>query len=101
MVNEEANLKKVLGLKDAIGIAIGQIIGAGIMSITGIAIGLTGTGVPLAFLLSSIFMLIITIPLAVLGSVLPTTGGMYISIQVGCYLRTRVLFICSYSHSVI
>lgn len=54
MVNEEADLKKVLGLKDAIGIAIGQIIGAGIMSITGIAIGLTGTGVPLAFLLSSI-----------------------------------------------
>ncbi|MBP1961595.1 amino acid permease [Paenibacillus aceris] len=76
-MNEEANLKKVLGLKDAIGIAIGQIIGAGIMSITGIAIGLTGTGVPLAFLLSSIFMLVITIPLAVLGSVLPTTGGMY------------------------
>nr|WP_240159906.1 amino acid permease [Paenibacillus aceris] len=70
-------MKKVLGLKDAIGIAIGQIIGAGIMSITGIAIGLTGTGVPLAFLLSSIFMLVITIPLAVLGSVLPTTGGMY------------------------
>ncbi|MBA2938305.1 amino acid permease [Paenibacillus sp. CGMCC 1.16610] len=77
MANEAADLKKVLGLKDAIGIAIGQIIGAGIMSITGIAIGLTGTGVPLAFLLSSIFMLIITIPLAVLGSVLPTTGGMY------------------------
>ncbi|MDR6881909.1 amino acid permease [Bacillus sp. 3255] len=76
-MNDEANLKKVLGLKDAIGIAIGQIIGAGIMSITGIAIGLTGTGVPLAFLLSSIFMLIVTIPLAVLGSVLPTTGGMY------------------------
>lgn len=77
MANEETDLKKVLGLKDAIGIAIGQIIGAGIMSITGIAIGLTGTGVPLAFLLSSIFMLIITIPLAVLGSVLPATGGMY------------------------
>ncbi|MDF2645935.1 MAG: putative amino acid transporter, partial [Paenibacillus sp.] len=77
MVNEEGKLKKVLGLRDSIGIALGQIIGAGIMSITGIAIALTGTGVPLAFVLSSVFMLIITIPLAVLGSVLPTTGGMY------------------------
>lgn len=77
MVNEEGNLKKVLGLRDSIGIALGQIIGAGIMSITGIAISLTGSGVPLAFVLSSVFMLIITIPLAVLGSVLPTTGGMY------------------------
>lgn len=77
MGNEIEKLKKVLGLRDAIGIAIGQMVGAGILSITGVAIALTGTGVPLAFLLSSVFMLIITIPLAVLGSVLPTTGGMY------------------------
>lgn len=76
-MNEEVGLKKVLGLKDAIGIALGQIIGAGIMSITGVAIALTGSGIPLSFLLSSIIMLIITIPLAVLGSVLPATGGMY------------------------
>lgn len=77
MGTEIEKLKKVLGLRDSIAIAMGQMIGAGILSITGIAIALTGTGVPLAFLLSSVFMLIITIPLAVLGSVLPATGGMY------------------------
>ncbi|MDR6551206.1 amino acid permease [Paenibacillus qinlingensis] len=77
MGNEIEKLKQVLGLRDAIGIAIGQMVGAGILSITGLAIALTGTGVPLAFLLSSVFMLIITIPLAILGSVIPTTGGMY------------------------
>ena len=39
--NQEQNLKRVLGTKDVIGMAVGLIIGAGIMSLTGVAIGMT------------------------------------------------------------
>ncbi|MCH6264328.1 APC family permease [Neobacillus citreus] len=77
MSNQEAKLKKVLGLGDAMGIAVGQIIGAGIMSLTGIAIGMTGTGVVLAFVLSSIFTLFKVMPTAIMGAAIPTTGGFY------------------------
>lgn len=39
------NLNRVLGRKELFGIASGQIIDAGIMSMTGIAIGMTGRSV--------------------------------------------------------
>jgi APA family basic amino acid/polyamine antiporter len=77
MSSQESNLKKVLGLGDVMGIAIGQIIGAGVMALTGVAIGLTGSGVTLAFILSSIFTIFTILPIAVMGSAIPTTGGMY------------------------
>ena len=74
---QESNLKRNLTFIDLMGIAIGQIIGAGIMSSTGIAIGMTGTGVVLAFMLSPILTIITIFPLAILGSAVPTTGGAY------------------------
>ncbi|WP_082693153.1 APC family permease [Bacillus sp. FJAT-29814] len=77
MSSQESKLKKVLGLGDLMGIAVGQIIGAGVMALTGIAIGMTGSGVTLAFILSSIFTLFLVIPIAVMGSAIPTTGGLY------------------------
>lgn len=77
MASEESKLKKVLGLGDVMSIGVGQIIGAGVMALTGIAIGMTGSGVVLAFIVSSIFTLFMVLPTAVLGSALPTTGGNY------------------------
>ena len=76
-MESKGNLKKCLTLTDTIGISVGQIIGAGIMSLTGYAILLTGKGAPFAFVLSAFLSLISCLPLAVLGSVIPTTGGMY------------------------
>lgn len=46
---QESKLIRNLGFGDLMAIAIGQIVGAGIMSSTGVAIGMTGTGVFLAF----------------------------------------------------
>ena len=46
-MQQATNLKKVLGLTDVLGIAIGQIIGAGVMSLTGIGIQMTGSGLSL------------------------------------------------------
>lgn len=77
MSSEEAKLKRVLGLPRVMAIAIGQIIGAGVMSLTGIGIALTGSGVTPAFVLSAILTVITTLPIAVMGSAIPTTGGMY------------------------
>lgn len=75
--NQEQNLKRVLGTKDVIGLAVGLIIGAGIMSLTGVAIGKTGTGTVFAFLLSSFLMTLTTLPIAQLGAAAPTAGGSY------------------------
>lgn len=76
-MRQESKLKRNLGFWDLMGLAVGQIIGAGIMSSTGVAIGMTGTGVALAFLLSPILTLISIMPIAILGSSVPTTGGRY------------------------
>ncbi|MDW8545046.1 APC family permease [Staphylococcus pseudoxylosus] len=76
-MQQATNLKKVLGLTDVLGIAIGQIIGAGVMSLTGIGIQMTGSGITPAFILSAVITLLTMFPIAILGSTLPTTGGMY------------------------
>lgn len=82
VVDDSANisttaLKRVLGRGDLMGIAVGQIIGAGVMALTGIAIGMTGRSVVFAFLLSAVFTIIISIPYIFLGSTLRLRGGMY------------------------
>jgi len=75
--NSEQNLKKVLGFKEVLSIAMGQTIGSGVMAMTGIAIGMTGRGVVLAYILSSVFVVFMSIPTMMMGSALPTTGGAY------------------------
>lgn len=75
--SQEDNLKKVIGLKEAMGIGIGQIIGAGIMALTGIGIGLTGGSVVFAFVLAALLTIVTTMPIALMGAALPTTGGLY------------------------
>lgn len=77
IVSSEGNLKKVLGFKEVLSIAMGQTIGSGIMAMMGTAIGMTGRGVVLAFILSSFFVVVGSIPTMLLGSALPTTGGAY------------------------
>lgn len=74
---QESKLIRNLSFWDLMAIAVGQIIGAGIMSSTGVAIGMTGTGVVLAFLMSPILTILCIFPYAVLGSAVPTTGGPY------------------------
>ena len=77
MARQESNLKRNITFWPLMGIAVGQIIGAGVMTMTGIGIGMTGTGVALAFILSSLITLIANIPTTVMGASVPTTGGAY------------------------
>ena len=63
---------------DVFAIALGQIIGSGIMVLVGIAIGFTGDAVPYAFALSAILSIIKQLPVAFLGSAMPASGGLYV-----------------------
>lgn len=71
------DLKRVLSFKDLMGVAMGQVIGAGIMSLMGVAIALTGRSVPISFLLSAVFVLIGSIPTIIVSSVVRLRGGNY------------------------
>lgn len=76
-MNENAALRKDIGFKEALSIAIGQCIGTGIMAMTGQAIGYTGRGVVFAFIIAAFLTILLYFPTAVLGSTLPATGGAY------------------------
>ncbi|WP_438333623.1 APC family permease [Edwardsiella tarda] len=71
------NLRKTLGFKDLLGVAIGQIIGAGIMSLMGIAIGMTGRSVPFAFLIAALLSIVSIIPTIIVGGTVRLRGGHY------------------------
>ena len=57
---------------------IGMVIGVGIITMTGICIGFTGSGVFIAFILAGIAVLVANGPLLLAASVLPRTSGNYI-----------------------
>lgn len=77
MAGSTKDLKRVLTLKDLLAVGVGQVIGAGIMSLMGVAIGLTGRSVPIAFLVSAVFVLIGSIPTIIVSSVVRLRGGNY------------------------
>ncbi|MDG1997202.1 MAG: APC family permease [Emcibacteraceae bacterium] len=69
--------KKLLGFWDLLGISLGQIIGTGVVILTGISISMTGYGAPWAFVFALLIVAIPTICIAALGSAVPNTGGNY------------------------
>ncbi|MEZ5418327.1 MAG: APC family permease [Vicinamibacterales bacterium] len=71
-------LARSLTFWDVFAIALGQIIGSGIMVLVGIAIDFTGYAVPFAFVLSAILSTIKQLPVAFMGSAMPATGGLYV-----------------------
>lgn len=71
------DLKRVLGFWDLMGIAVGSIIGSGIMSLTGVGIGYTGRSIPIAFILGGFISLLTRAPQIFLNSVARFRGGQY------------------------
>lgn len=71
------NLKRTIGLPGAIGISVNQIIGGGIVSLTGVAIAMTGGGVSIAYVLAAAAVIISSIPYASLAAAYPVAGGVY------------------------
>lgn len=77
MENQTQSLKRVLGFRDLMGIGVGQIIGAGIMSMTGVAIAMTGKSVPIAFVIAGIMTTVAAIPQVMINSTIRLNGGTY------------------------
>jgi APA family basic amino acid/polyamine antiporter len=71
-------LKKTLSFWDVFAIALGQVIGSGIMVLIGIGIEFTAYAIPFAFVLSASLSIIKQLPVAFMGSAMPATGGLYV-----------------------
>lgn len=70
-------LKRVLKLPAVAFIAIGFTIGGGVFVFTGIVFKITGPALPIAYALAVIPVFISMLPIAMLGSAIPTTGANY------------------------
>ena len=81
MSEQNHELKQVLGFWDLMSAAVGQIIGAGIMSLTGAAIAMTGKSVPIAFVISAILVVFRAIPYVFINSTVRLNGGAYTIVQ--------------------
>lgn len=71
-----------LSRMDLFSMAIGQVIGVGIMTMTGIAIGFTGRSVSFAYILACILTIIAAIPQIFIGGTANFLGGQYSQIAV-------------------
>lgn len=76
------NKDNKLSRKDLFSMAIGQIIGVGIMTMTGIAIGFTGRSVSLAYIVAGVITVVSAIPQIYIGGTANFIGGQYSQIAV-------------------
>ncbi|MDO5418381.1 MAG: amino acid transporter, partial [Lachnospiraceae bacterium] len=74
--------KSKLTRADLFSMSIGQIIGVGIMTMTGIAIGFTGRSVSFAYLVAGIITIVSAIPQIYIGGTANFKGGQYSQIAV-------------------
>ena len=68
-------LKQCLGFWDLMGASVGQIIGAGIMTLLGAAISMTGRSVPVAFLIAAVITICQYAPLVFIAGTVRLRGG--------------------------
>lgn len=68
---------KKIGFFDCMALAIGQIIGSGVMVLTGVVVGMTGHGTPYAFILGALVAILTTVPFIVLTATIPASGAGY------------------------
>ena len=70
-------LRRHLNLKDAVGIGLGAIIGAGIFVVTGVAAGISGPAFIISLILAGIIATFNALSSAQLAAVYPQSGGTY------------------------
>ena len=79
--NSSVKLSRDLGLFSVTMIGVGAMIGAGIFVLTGIAAGVAGPAILLAFLLNGIVALFTASAYAELGGSIPEAGGGYLWVK--------------------
>lgn len=87
------NETKKLSRTDLFSMAIGQIIGVGIMTMTGIAIGFTGRSVNLAYIVAGLITIFAAIPQIYIGRTANFYGGQYSQIGVLCGQKAAGIFL--------
>ena len=70
-------MEKKMGLIDLVFMGMGGCIGAGIFSMLGVGIGLTGRSVALAFIIAMIFKMTQQVRMIIMASMFSLSGGMY------------------------
>lgn len=90
------DLKRELGKKELFGIAIGQVIGAGVMALVGFGIGMTGRSVNLAMVLSAVWVVLLSIPWIFISSCVRLRGGEYTQAAVLCGEKFAGIYIAIY-----
>lgn len=70
-------LKRCLGFWDLMSAAIGQIIGAGIMTLLGAALAMTGRSVPFAFMIAAVITITQFLPMLFISGTVRLRGGRY------------------------
>ena len=73
----EKKNKRNLGFGDCFCMGVGQTIGAGVITMTGTAIAMTGSGVFWAYVLAAICMFICKFPSLIMGTTIPRTSASY------------------------
>ena len=73
----DKNLLRSLTLKDAVGVGLGAIIGAGVFVVTGIAAGVSGPAFLIGLLIAGIIATFNALSSAQLAAVYPNSGGTY------------------------
>ena len=81
-MSETTAAAKKLTRMDLLSMAAGQIIGVGIMTMTGIAIGFTGRSVNLAYIVAGLITILSAIPQIFIGGTANFLGGQYSQIAV-------------------
>lgn len=66
-----------LGLKDTISMATGFAVGSGVITMTGIAIGMTGRSVVVSYVLSAVLFMLAVIPSLIVAAVYPVRSASY------------------------
>mgnify|MGYP000745967685 CR=1 FL=1 len=85
--------KKLLGFWDLLSISLGQIIGTGVVVLTGISVSMTGYGAPWAFVLALFIIAVPTLCIAALGSAVPATGGNYTYVRDLLGAKTSIVYL--------
>lgn len=82
-VETESELERTLGLRAALGIGIGTMIGAGIFVFPGIAAGRAGLAATASFGIGAVIALLVALPASELATAMPKSGGGYYFVSRG------------------
>ncbi|MFC6906022.1 APC family permease [Halalkalicoccus tibetensis] len=82
-VETESELERTLGLRAALAIGIGTMIGAGIFVFPGIAAGRAGLAATASFGIGAVIALLVALPASELATAMPKSGGGYYFVSRG------------------